>query len=345
MSTRFLLPGLVCFVIAFSACSDKEDVTNPAADNIISMSATVPGAVTRGSSTTTATIKDFIVYAFTEGNVLIDGAKVSREGGMWTYSPQAYWPVNPVSFYAYSPEINTSASISGNDGSSIPGYLNEGNVDLLYAVQKDVSQQAAPVSLNFRHALSKVNILLSSSNTRIRVEVSYITISNIYRQGSFTFPQASTLASAPDVVGSWSNLKSPANFITYAVIDHGDEVSLTPQPTDYTLDNLNSDFIIPQPLRDVQLSEAGYSGNYIEVDCIIYDTATGAVLWPNTQTPDYMLVPHTKTGRIVFPVTSDNVKAYLPGHAYVYNIEINNPDVLDKIEFDVTVDDYVMDKL
>ena len=57
MSTRFLLPGLVCFVIAFSACSDKEDVTNPTVDNIISLSATVPGAVTRGSSTTTATIK------------------------------------------------------------------------------------------------------------------------------------------------------------------------------------------------------------------------------------------------------------------------------------------------
>ena len=103
--------------------------------------------------------------------------------------------------------------------------------------------------------------------------------------------------------------------------------------------------MIPQPLTDVQLSENGYAGTYIEVDCEIFDSTTGAKLWPNANTPSYMLVPHTETGRIIYRASSANVKEYQPGHAYIYNISINNPNVLDKIEFDVTVDDYSIDQM
>lgn len=344
MKAHLLLLGLVGSCIALPACTENSETDSPVDDNIISLSAVVPNG-SRSASTSTATIKDFVVYAFTEGSVLMDGVKVVREGGSWSYSPEAYWPVNPVNFYAYSPEISTTTSITGIGGGNIPGYINNGKVDLLYSVRKNVAQQAAPVSLNFRHALSRASILLSSKNPRIKVSVSYIALRNIYVEGSFTFPQSSTLASTPDVVGSWSNLKTLSDFMTFAIIDYSDKVDLTPQPTDYTLSNLDCSYIIPQPLTDVQLSASGYSGNYIEVDCEIFDTATGAVLWPNSHTPDYMLVPHTETGRIVYPATSDVVKSFLPGHAYIYNIEINNPDVLDKIEFDVTVDEFSVDQM
>lgn len=344
MKTELLLFGLLSGCIVLTGCTENSEPDTPYDRNIISLSAVVPNG-SRSAATSTATIKEFVIYAFTEGSTLMDGVKVTREGGSWTYSPEAYWPVNPVNFYAYSPDISTTTAITGEGGGNIPGYINDGKTDLLYSVRKDVIQQAAPVSLNFRHALSKVSVLLSSKNSRIKVTISYIGLKNIYHQGSFTFPQASTLASTPDVVGSWTNLKTLSDFMTFAIIDHSDKVDLTPQATDYTLSNLDCSYIIPQPLTDVQLSSAGYSGNYIEIDCVISDTATGAVLWPNSHTPDYMLVPHTDTGRIVYPCTSDVVKAFLPGHAYIYNIEINNPDVLDKIEFDVTVDEYSVDQM
>lgn len=339
-----LLFGLAACAVILSACSETDEPESPAGKNAIRLSAVVPNG-SRSAATTTATIKDFIVYGFTEGSVLIDGVKVTREGGSWTYSPAAYWPVNPVNFYAYSPEINTKTDITGEGGGNIPGYVNNSDVDLLYSVRTNVAQQAAPVSLNFRHALSKVSILLSSKNPQIRVSVSYISLRNVYVQGSFNFPQSSTLASTPDVVGSWTNLKTLTDMITFAVIDHGDEMDLTPQPTDYTLSSLDHSYVIPQPLNDVQLSTTGYSGNYIEVDCEIFDVATGTKLWPNSKTPSYLLVPETETGRIVYPATTDQVKAYLPGHAYIYNIQINNPDVLDKIEFDITVDEYSVDQM
>lgn len=344
MKTKPLLIVILGSVTALSSCNETGDNEMPVDDSVISLSAVVPKG-TRGTSTTTATIKDFIVYAYTEGSMLMNGVKVTRDGGSWTYSPEAYWPVNPVNFYAYSPEINTATDITGDGGGHIPGYLNNYNVDLLYAVRKNVVQQAAPVSLNFRHALSKVSMLLSSTNPRIRVSVSYISLKNIYREGSFEFPQASTLASAPDVTGSWTNLKSLSDMMTFTIIGNEDRVNLTPQPTDYTLGNLDCSYVIPQPLTEVQLSASGYSGSYIEVDCEIFDTSTGAKIWPNAQTPEYMLVPHTETGRIIYPATSSSVKSYLPGHAYIYNISINNPDVLDKIEFDVTVDEFTIDQM
>lgn len=338
-----LLISTALLLSVLSGCSDSDAPQKPADGEAIRLSAVVPNS--SRAATTTATIKEFTVYAFTEGSVLMDGVKVTRQGGSWTYSPEAYWPVNPVNFYAYSPDINVTSDITGEGGGHIPGYICSGDVDLLYSVRKDVVQQAAPVALNFRHALSKVNVLMSSKNPRIQVVVSYISLRNIYYEGSFDFPQSSTLASTPDVVGTWSHLSGLTNLITFAIIEDKDKITLTPTPTDYTLKTLNSSYVIPQNLVEVSLSEAGYAGTYIEVDCEIFDTATGAKLWPNANTPSYMLVPHTDAGRIVYPAISGTVKQYKPGHAYVYNIEINNPDVLDKIEFDVTVDDYTIDQM
>lgn len=59
----------------------------------------------------------------------------------------------------------------------------------------------------------------------------------------------------------------------------------------------------------------------------------------------YTPVQETECGRIVYPTTSETVKTWEAGHAYIYNIDINNPDVLDKIEFDVTVDDFSIDQI
>lgn len=344
MKNTFSAIVLFTILVLTASCASNEE-PKPDTGKLISLGAVVPnGPKEASSTTTTASIQEFTVYAFTGGNVLMDGVKVVRDGGSWTYSPDAYWPVTPVNFYAYSPEIATTTSINQSEG-DIPAYLNQGDVDLLYSVQKDVMQQPAPVSLNFRHALSKVSVMLSSNNPRIRVMVSYVCISNLYQQGSFQFPQSSTLATMPDVVGSWSDLKSKATMITFAVIGYDDQVELTPQPTDLTVNTLNHSFVIPQPLANVSLSESGYSGNYIEVDCEIFDVATGAKLWPNSHTPDYMLVPHTQTGRIIYKITSDNINAFLPGHAYIYNISIDNPSVLDKIEFNPTVDEYSIDEM
>lgn len=334
--------GIIGCLVLMTACSHYDEPGQGGGNgDVIALSAVVPN----GSRTTTATINDFTVYAFTGGETLMDSVTVTRNGGIWTYSPEAYWPVTPINFYAYSPAIPATPSISNEDGGDIPDYYSNGYTDLLYSVKKNVTQQIAPVTLNFRHALSKASVLLSSTNPRIKVVVSYVALNSIYTRGTFTFPQESTLASTPEVVGSWSLLKNPQKVVTFAIIDHSDKIALTPLPTDLTINSLECSYFVPQPLTELELTGGTYAGSFIEVDCEIFDTASGAKLWPNSKTPDYMLVQETETGRIVYPLTSDAVKEWKIGHAYIYNISINNPDVLDKIEFDVTVDDYIIDEM
>jgi len=343
VKNKYLIFALALASIALAACTSDTDEPR-AIGNGISFSATVPNSA-RAVPTTTATIKEFVVYAFTEGNTLMNGVKVTRTGGLWTYSPETYWPVSPVNFYAFSPDISNSPDIEGMDGGNIPDYLNPGNVDLLYSVKVHVIQQAAPVLLNFRHALSRVSVLLSSTNQRITVKVSSVSLCNFYMQGTFNFPAESTLASTPDVAGNWTLLKNIGKNLLFYAPTTDDEVILSHIPTDYTINNVNYSYVIPQPLKKLDFAESNYTGNYIQVDCAIFDAVTGAKLWPNTKTPDYMLVPHTQLGRIVYPVTTDEITAWQPGHAYIYNIGINNPNVLDKIEFDVAVDDYSIDEI
>lgn len=343
MKNGKMIFGAICITALASACdSDISDIQH--SGNTISLSA-VASSTPRSRPTTTATMNQFIVYAFTEGETLMDGVAVTRTGGVWTYSPEAYWPVTPVNFYAFSPDITDSPDIEGMNGGNIPDYLNPGNIDLLYSVRTGVTQQAAPVLLNFRHAMSRVSVMLSSTNQRITVKVSHISLCNIYMQGTFNFPTASTLADAPEVVGNWALLKRLGQSLLFYAISGDDKVTLTHVPTDYTENTLNYSFVIPQPLNNVEFDGNSYTGTYIQVDCEIFDTATGAKLWPNANTPAYILVPGTESGRIVYPTTSVDVREWKPGHAYIYNIDINNPDVLDKIEFDVTVDDFSVDEL
>ena len=73
---------------------------------------------------------------------------------------------------------------------------------------------------------------MSSTNQRINVAVSYISLKNIYYKGSFTFPSSSTLASAPDVIGSWSELQGKTEMMTFAVIGQEDVIELTQVPTE-----------------------------------------------------------------------------------------------------------------
>lgn len=344
MNIKLITLGMLGMSVAFASCSSDEKMDAPVDGSVINFSAVTPNG-SRTEPTTTATLNKFVVYAFTEGSTLIDGATVTKTGGSWTYSPEAYWPVEPVNFYAFSPDITNSPDIKGMEGGNIPDYQSPGNVDLLYSVKTGVKQQAAPVLLNFRHALARVKVMMSSTNQRITVKVNHISLCNVYLQGTFNFPNESTLASTPDVKGTWTKYKALNKPLVFYAIGAEDQVTLTSVPTDYTEGNLNYNYVIPQPLTDVSLVGDDYAGTYIQVDCEIYDTASGVKLWPNSHTPAYMLVPETECGRIVYPTTSDKVKSWEQGHEYIYNIAINNPDVLDKIEFDVAVDDYVIEDM
>ncbi len=348
MDVKSLCTIVLSASVILSGCSSEDEgFQGPADSNAISFAAVTYKPV-RSAATTTATMQEFVVYAFTNAMTLMDGVTVSRNGGSWTYSPEAYWPSSPVNFFAFSPDITKSTSVSmggGASGSHISEFMNDGTVDLLYSVNMQVSQQAAPVVMNFRHAMAKVSVMLSSNNSNIEVKVSNVVLKNICREGSFDFPSATTSPSAPEVTGTWKNLSRPNGMLLFYALGADEMVTLNPTPTDYSLDNLDASYVIPQMLEKLVLEGNTYSGTFLQVDCEIFDKASGVKIWPTAKTPDYLLVDQTNLGRLIYPLNTETMDEWESGHAYVYNISVDNPDVLDKIEFDVTVDDYSMEDM
>ena len=342
---RIKLSAACCFVaLSFASCSSESESSLESYDPSQISFNVVAQRSTRGEVTTTANIKEFAVTAYTDGKLLMDNVLVTRKGTEWTYSPAAYWPDKPVNFYAVSPNIAESPDIDGSSTgtASINGYENPGNVDLLYAVNMGEIQSGAPVNINFRHALSKVNVLLSSANTSITVKVRSVAVGNVYTKGSFFYPRATT-APGSDVAGTWHNLSAIGDVSLFAAADEQGCVSLIGEAVDLGEDNSAGphDFFMPQELGRLTYDAANkvFTGTYIAVDCEIFDKATGGKLFPNTQTPAYLLAGDSGCGRIMYPVTNSTVSQWNAGYSYIYKIAIDNPSVLfDGIQFGVTVD-------
>lgn len=326
-------------VAGFSGCANDDNPVAPSKEGAVTFSATVPAAP-RAEPTTTATISSFRVYAFTNGKPYMDDVKVLRKGAEWVYSPVMYWPDTPVNFYAFTPEVSTPPTVEDNAVTSLKNYVNDGTVDLLYAVNMDEMAKATPVNFNFRHALSNVIVNLSSANEALSVKVEYVTINNLARQGTFNFPQATTAADKPENAGTWTDLGLTGTAMLYYFDIHDEALTLTPEPVNVAKGNLETSFMIPQELQKPAYDGTNYFGNYIEVDCEIFDSATGNKIWPTSSTPSSQLVPETRCGRLIYPVTSSVISEWKAGYAYVYNITIDNPVVLEPINFNVTVDEY-----
>lgn len=339
MKTLFVILGSAVMVGALGSCAGDDPVVEQASPNAISFGALVPNA-TRSSSTTTANIKSFQVYAFTAGKPYMENVTVSRNGATWSYSPVVYWPETPVNFYAYSPDITASHEVGPSGLNSIVNYNNQGTTDFLYAVNLGLVAKSTPVMMNFRHAMSKVNVMLSSSNADITVKVSHVSLLNVKYKGSFTFPSSTTVSGSQSGVGSWNNINSPLDILIFYALSDEDEMTLSSTPVDVTENNLGVCFMIPQQLVDVDFNGSEFTGNAIVVDCEIFDSNSGAKIWPRPDTPDFLLVPQSPCGRLVYPLSTSVLREWKLGCSYIYNVKIDNPNVLKPIDFNVTVDEY-----
>ncbi len=338
--TLIMATAVAAVTIPLLSCSDDNDMVEPAeTGGVIRFGAQVP-ATSRATPTTTATLNNFIVYGFTEGSPYMENVKVIRNGGSWSYSPTMYWPSTPVNFFAFSPDISNAPGISSSGIQDIANYTNTGNVDLLYAVNMNETAREAPVQMNFRHAMSNVRIMTSSGNSAITVKVHHVKLCNVAMRGTFTFPMVTTSASKPENVGSWKDQSLVTDALTFYAMDPSEVSTLSTTPVDLTQNNLDISFMIPQTLSDLTYDGSAYAGSAIQVDCEIFDSASGAKIWPTAATPSNQLVPETELGRLMYPVTTETLRDWKPGYAYVYNIVIDNPSVLHPISFSVTVDEY-----
>lgn len=305
------------------------------------------------SDITTNNLKSFNVYAYTGSatspKLFMDNVEVTKSAtNVWTYSPVAYWPAKEtVDFYAYAP--------SGWLGSATPvvpvEYDNtEGLTDLIYAVSPNLSGNTgspnAQVMFNFRHALSKVSVKLSSTNTSLQVKVTNVAVAKLATKGNFHFPGVSTSGAVTDNnVGHWTDQNTTAVYIYHLSQTPADRITLSSTPNDLSAADPQyggPKYLLPQTLT----WENNGSGDdtYLAVMCSVYDTKTGTKLWPNSNTPEENIVEGSTfgDGLLKFPLSTAAFTEWLPGNHYVYNVVINSNDEMGAIAFgDPTVDTYV----
>lgn len=337
----------------FSACSSEEDspIVENNADNAIRFAANTE--FSRAGDITTNTLTTFNVYAYTgtatSPNVFMNNVEVKKTGvNTWSYSPIQYWPAKEsVDFYAFAPAswLGTSDPLKPIPYDSYPG-----TEDIIYAVSPNLTGNAgmanAQVLFNFRHALSKVTVKMSSTNTNLQVKVSNVALANIMTKGNFHFPSASTSGTpSAESIGTWTDQNTPVPYILHMSQDANDLITLTTTATDMGTTGMGmggAKYMTPQTLS--WRSNGAGNDNYITVMCSVYDAKSGAKLWPNANTPSENVVEGSTfgDGLLKFPLSTSSFSEWHPGYHYVYNLVINSNEDMGAIEFGTpSVDSYV----
>lgn len=350
-------------VLGFCSCSDNDA---PGIDSSVSASNAIRFAAntelaSRAGDITTNTLKDFYVYAYTRTDgvpeLFMDNVTVSKsDNNTWTYSPIKYWPADQtVDFYAFAPAwVGESGPLK-----PVPYYNYPGDEDIVYAVSPDLTGNTdapnAQVVFNFRHALSKVTVKMSSTNENLKVKVTNVVLTNIMSRGNFNFPKVSTSQTIPsetttpgavseNSIGKWTDQNTRTGYILHMSQDQGEIIELTSTPIDITLhgDGIGSQYMMPQPL--VWRSNGSGNDTYITVMGSIYDVKTGDKLWPNENTPPENISEGStnRDGLMKFPLSTSKLTNWIPGCHYIYNMVINANEEMGAIEFgSPTVDSFV----
>ena len=337
--------------LALASCSENADPEAPesVSDNAIRFAANTE--FSRAGDITTNNLNSFNVYAYTGDsttpNIFMNNVVVNKTtSNTWTYSPIKYCPSNiKVDFYAFAPAwwLDGFTPLGG-----VPYTASPGVQDLIYAVSPDLSGSAgmanAQVLFNFRHALSKITVKMSSTNTHLLVKVTNVALSYIMTKGNFHFPAESTAdPMSAETVGTWSDQNSPSPYILHMSQSPEDIITLTSTATDMGTTTIpGSRYLIPQELT--WRNNGGVADTYIAMMCSVYDADTGSKLWPNENTPKENIVEGSTFGDgiLKFPLSTSAFHEWKAGYHYVYNLIINSNEDMGAIEFGApSVDTYV----
>ena len=341
--------------LSLASCSSEQDSPEQVIEGNGEIRFAANTEFSRAGDITTNNLTAFNVYAYTRKdgsttpNLFMNNVEVKKSAGnTWTYSPIQYWPANEaVDFYAFAP-----STWVGSDGPLKPVSYDAypGTEDIVYAVSPDMhgsaGQPNAQVILNFRHALSKLTVKMSSTNTNLRVMVSNVALSNMMTKGNFNFPENSTSGQeAADNVGKWTDQNTPTSYVLHWSQSPDERLELTTTPTIIAANGMGMGgtlFMIPQPLT--YRSNGNGIDNTITVMCTIYDAKSGTKLWPNENTPEENIVPGSSFGEglLKFPLSSSKFSEWQPGCHYIYNMVINSNEEMGAIEFgNPTVDTFI----
>ena len=206
---KFSLAALAATAL-FTACSNEvavelQPVTGAEQAISFRLQGGAPELVTRATATTAPYVDAFVVYGI--DNVatsnLFDSVTVALQaGGGFDYSPKKYYSIGATgaSFFAYSP-VNANKNIVSKTGVeplvATKGFtymvtppdstVNKGHTeqDDLLVADAAVTTLAAPVNLNFEHALSRVFVKAANGLSE-NVVITRLVLKNLRTTGNLS---------------------------------------------------------------------------------------------------------------------------------------------------------------
>lgn len=372
MKGKFFFLALSAMALA-TGCSNDE-MTEVNRGDGIDFSVTA-GKLTRAAATTTNSINEFKVWAFTDNKTYMDGTPVSKEGNKWTYTGTKFWPETAVDFFAVSPATPQSGTVSvTNDSKTITDYIANGSEDLLYAAnfsETKAGHTASPVSVNFRHALSQIVFKVKKTTTSsINVKVKGIKVDGVANTATLTWATATTGANLPEgeadteTGDSWGTWGTPTGNGEYTAVNLTEAYDVQTTSNYLTTEAGNGAlFLMPQTLDPwLTLStdgKASITGTArLLVNCQIKDTDSDIQLWP--EEGEFGDVAISLSNPTNDPNKEDGDTSHdrwMQGKKYIYTLifgegggykpDPDDPDEPDKptpvlvpITFTVTVDEF-----
>ena len=229
MRSKFFIGAMATLLLG--ACS-QDEVMSVRQDGI-NYSVTTPNLTRAADSYCNAILPNtFKVWAETsDGELYINGDVIAKSGNNWVdQSGTRYWPSEgTLDFYA---QVNGDDVFAFNSGA--PTFNNftvnndvEKQIDLMYAVSKDLDKEDITVPLNFRHALSQVCFRAKNNTTNLVVQIKGVSVGHLTNGGTFTFPTvvnltcpgddhindfAKVLTLMPQEVNAWDPTKTGTTY-------------------------------------------------------------------------------------------------------------------------------------
>lgn len=316
MKKNFFLAAVV--LAAMSSCS-KDEVVEVNNGNAIAFRASLDRAISRGSETDLNNLQAFKVTAIgNEKNYFTNLVVNSSDGGhTWQTASTYYWPSFGLSFFAYAPQDIGSGAVSiDNSAKKITGFSPSQTVseqkDLVIAYNKGdrLKNEKPGVALNFKHALSQIEVKAKCMNSNIKVEVLGVKVMNVAGTADFIFPEDKPTDTSYELSqGQWTNAKGTQGYL----IKGTSPVTLTSDAQSIMM-NAGNFMLIPQTLtkwNDTPVS----TGAYLSVLCRIssVDGGNEVLLYPLATSTD------DKNGKYGLSAVAIDTN-WLPGKKYTYTL-------------------------
>ena len=360
-------------LLTLAACSNEEVLQKNEVNQEIGFTAVTGKATSRAADgyCNSAKPEEFKVWANVPTNkVYFSGDDYKLKDGLWQKKDGTvrYWPNSSITFFACknaTPDWKSGNSTLEADFTVNPTVSSQ--VDFIYAVQTVATKPAdGKTQLNFRHALSQVEFMAKNQNKNIRVEITGVSVCNVFESAHFEFPTGNTNENYVDhnntttpTIANQGEWTSPSSLKSYTVEfapvplvgkESATAVSLTTDNDPSKEYSSNTMYLIPQTLTSWKPEEApnpsktGYTSplvdnikGYFLVKCKIWNVAK-----PNESDPNGGF--DSATDVLVWPKTNEYKEVAIPipagaweqGKRYVYTFVFTkdgnggyNPDPTD----------------